>query len=75
MVAVNVRDEYQIRLWQSVEALAAADRVRVNRLVLPTCDKRGVVDGVDDYIAVTGGDAVAFESVLRRRQAGQGNQR
>ena len=48
VVAVNVSDQNQIRLRQSVEALAAADGIDINRLVLPSHRERRVVDRVND---------------------------
>ena len=65
MISVNVRQEDQVRSRQLGKARRPADRIDVNGQVLPTERQRGVVDGMNDQIALLRCDAVARQRNLR----------
>ena len=71
------KEQIEETLRQSVEAFPAADRVNVNGLVLPPHHKGGVVDGMNNQVAVAGGNVIAVELFCRTggREGNTGEQR
>ena len=65
---MNVRDQDDPSKGKRLESLHVADRIDVNCLLLPLHDECGVIDRMNNQIAIVSGDMIAREFLLCRRR-------
>ena len=61
MIAMNIGDEDEVGLRKIREGLPASHRIDIDRLSIPSHDKRSVIDRMDDQIAVFRTDVVTHK--------------